>query len=531
MALRGQRVKRSRLTRRELLRYGAAGAAAAGVFGTSTLVPDAWAQNAGRGGTLRAGLNADPPNLDPHRSSAAVDRQVFQSIFDKLVDTDSNLKIVPMLATSWSTSSDGTVYTLKLQQGVQFHDGTPFNAQAVVYNFNRMADPKFPSARRAEIGPITSVTATDPYTVQIKLDRPYSPLMYVLTDRAGMMLSPTAAQKAGLDFAQHPVGTGAFSFVERVPQDHITLARNASYWQKGLPHLDRVIYRPFADDNARVANLKSGDLDIIDTVPAPQIPQLAQQSKAQGTAFRLLEHGAFQYQGIWLNCVRPPFNNKALRQAFSAALDRYALANSVLQGAAYPAYSFFPNGTPAYNPAWKVPARDVALAKERLQAGGRPNGFECGFITTQGEVSTALAQAYQAMVGEVGIKLTIRVLEFGTLLDTFGKGDYDAGQVGWSGRPDPDFDIYPFVTKSGIPNFNYAGYVNDQVQTLLDAARVLQNMEQRVRAYDQVTKILADDMPYAWTYFPKEYKLVSTKVHGFVQVPDGMMRFQAVSLA
>ena len=229
--------------------------------------------------------------------------------------------------------------------------------------------------------------------------------------------------------------------------------------------------------------------------------------------------------------TKPPFNNKALRQAFSAAIDRYALANQILQGTAYPAYSFFPNGTPAYDPTWKVPAQNIPMAKERLAAGGQPNGFECTYTTVPGQVAASLAQATQAMVGQAGIKMNIQIVEFGTMLDAFSKGNYQAGAVGWSGRPDPDADIYPFVTKSGIPDFNYAGYVNDQVQTLLDAARVLQNMDQRVRAYSQVTKILADDMPYAWTYFPKEYKLVSTKVRGFVQVPDGMMRFQAVSLA
>ena len=141
MASQAERTKRDRLTRRDLLRYGAAGAAAAGLWSASDLVPGASAQT---GRVLRAGLDSDPPNLDPHRSSAAVDRQVFQSLFDKLVDLDANLKIVPMLATSWSISSDGTVYTLKLQQGVQFHDGTPFNAQAAVYNFNRMARPEVP---------------------------------------------------------------------------------------------------------------------------------------------------------------------------------------------------------------------------------------------------------------------------------------------------------------------------------------------------------------------------------------------------
>src|SRR5579871_4250380 len=179
-----------------------------------------------------------------------------------------------MLATSWSVSQDGRTYTLKLRQGVQFHDGTPFNAQAVVYNFNRMRDPKFPSARKSEIAPVSEVVASDPSTVQIKLERPYSPLMYVLTDRAGMMVSPAAAEKDGLNFALRPVGSGPFSFVEKIPQDHITLKRNPNYWMKGLPYLDQVIFRPFPDDNARVANLTSGDVDIINIVPAQRARRL-----------------------------------------------------------------------------------------------------------------------------------------------------------------------------------------------------------------------------------------------------------------
>lgn len=217
------------------------------------------AQGSRPGGTLTAALDTEPPTLDPHLSGSAVDRQVFQNLYDKLVDTNASLAVVPMLATSWTISPDAKTVTFKLQQGVTFQDGTPFNAEAVKYNFDRMEfDPKFPSVRRSELGPMTGVTVVDPYTVQIALERPYSPLLYVLTDRAGMMVSPAAAQKEGLDYAQHPVGTGPFSFVERLPQDHITLRRNPTYWAKGLPYLDQIVYREITDDSARVANLKVG---------------------------------------------------------------------------------------------------------------------------------------------------------------------------------------------------------------------------------------------------------------------------------
>jgi len=489
------------------------------------------AQGARRGGTLRAGLDADPPNMDPHRSTAAVDRQVYQSLYDKLMDTDESLAIVPMLATSWAVSKDGKTVTLKLRQGVRFHDGTPFNAEAVVYNFDRMLDPKFPSTRRAELGPIQKVSAVDPATVQIMLEKPYSPLLYVLTDRAGMMVSPAAAQKEGLNFALRPVGAGPFTFVEKIPQDHVTLQRNPGYWGKDEPYLDRIVYRPFVDDNARIANVKSGDIDIINIVPMPQVKALAQEATKPGARFRLLERGALQWLGVYLNVTKQPFDNKLLRQALNATVDRNVMANVILQGAAYPAFSFFPNGTPAHDPTWKIPPRNLQLAKEKLQAAGQANGFTFTLLVEPRDERKLIAQAVQSMAAEVGIQAKIEIIEFGTLLEQTGRLQHQAAVLSWSGRPDPDFDIYPFMTEAGIGSFNRSGYANPKVQQLLDAARLLNDMNQRRRAYSEVTKILADDMPFLWLVHPKEFKLVSPKLQGFINVPDGMMRFRTVWLA
>ncbi|HET7264944.1 MAG TPA: ABC transporter substrate-binding protein [bacterium] len=495
------------------------------------LLTIASAQGGRRGGTLRAGLDADPPTMDPHLSGSAVDRQVYQNLYDKLVDTDAGLAIVPMLATSWTISPDGRAVTFKLRQGVKFHDGTPFNAEAVKYNFERMLDPKFPSVRRSEIRPVTGVTATDPYTVVISLERPYSPLLYVLTDRAGMMVSPAAARAAGTNFAQHPVGTGPFEWVERVPQDHITLRRNANYWVKGEPYVDEVVFRPITDDNARVANVKSGDVDIINLVPLPQVKTLTQEAAAPGARFKLIEHGAMAWTALSLNVTKPPFDNKLLRQAFAATIDRNAIANVVLQGAAYPAYSLFPNGTAAYDPGFKLPPRSIATAKEKLQAAGRPGGFEFALIILPGQQRVALAQAVQAMAADAGIRVTIKTEEQGTFVSDVTNRQAQSGVIEWSGRPDPDFDIYPFVTQSGFGSFNYVGYTGDKMQTILDAARYLNDMNQRRRAYRQAMEILADDVPYVPLFFPKEYKLESTRVHGFIQVPDGMMRLRTVWLS
>jgi peptide/nickel transport system substrate-binding protein len=426
---------------------------------------------------------------------------------------------------------DGRTVTFKLRDGVKFQDGTPFNAEAVKINFDRMLDPKFPPIRKAEMRPVQRVTAVDPLTVQVVMDRPYSPLLYALTDRAGMMLSPAALAKEGMNFTQHPVGTGPYRFVERVPQDHTTFERNPDYWAKGLPYADRLVFRVIASDPARIANLKSGDVDIVANVPLPQVPELAKEAAQPGAGFHLLERGAFQWNAMPLNVTKPPFDNKLLRQAFAATIDRNAIANVVLQGAAYPAYSLFPNGTAAYDPAFKLPPRSIATAKERLAAAGHPGGFEFTLIILPGQQRVALAQAIQAMAEDAGIHVKIQTEEQGTFVSDVTKMQAQSGVIEWSGRPDPDFDIYPFVTQSGIGAFNYVGYTGDKMQTILDAARYLNDMSQRRRAYRQASEILADDVPYVPLFFPKEYKLVSTRLRGFIQVPDGMMRLRTAWLA
>ncbi len=489
------------------------------------------AQGARRGGTLRVGVDADPPSMDPHRSAAAVDRQVFQNLYDKLADTDETLAIVPMLATAWAISPDGKTVRLKLREDVKFHDGTPFNADAVKYNFNRMMDPKFPSVRRNELGPIQKVTVVSPTTVEFALEKPYSPLMYVLTDRSGMMVSPAEARKTGTNFGLHPVGSGPFRFVEKIPQDHVTLERVPGYWVKDRPYLDRIVYRAFPDDNTRVVNLKSGDVDIINLVPLSQIKELTKAAAQPGARFRVIERGAFAWTALRLNVTKPPFDNKLLRQALSATIDRHAIASVLLQGAAYPAYSFFPNGTPAYDRTWTIPPRNIPLAKEKLAAAGRSGGFEFTVLTVPGQEDQAVLQAVQSMAADAGIQMKIRLMEFGTLLQETAELRHQAVLLGWSGRPDPDFNIYPFVSEAGIGTTNRTGYANPKVQELLDAARILTDLGQRRRAYHEVMKILADDMPNVWLYFPKEYKLVSTRVNGFVHVPDGMMRFASVWLS
>jgi peptide/nickel transport system substrate-binding protein len=478
-----------------------------------------------RGGTLRVGLNSDPPNLDPHQSSAAVDRQVYQNLYDKLVDINQNLEIVPMLATSWQITDGGRTYTFKLRQDVVFHDGTPFNADAVKANFERMLDKTFGSPRFSEVNLVTGVTAVDPYTVRITLEKPFSPFLAVLSDRAGMMVSPAAAQRLGKGLAREPVGTGPYKFVEKRPQERIVLERFDRHWDKTAGNVDRIIYRPFTDENARVANLRAGELDIINNVPATEVPKLRTDPSV-----RLLERSALEFQGLWIMVAGPPFANKPLRQALNASIDRRNLVKVVLGETAEPANGPFPPSLFTYDiPAnARIPERNLDLARQKLREAGMPNGFSFTLKIPPGRVNQQIAQVIQSMAADVAITVNIEIVEFGALLSQLDAHKFEAAFLGWSGRPDPDGNIYAFFVTGG--GLNNSAYSNPKVDTLLDAARILTTPDQRKRAYTDVMNTLNDELPYLFLYWPKEYKALSPKLQGFVHVSDQMMRFRHVWL-
>ena len=492
------------------------------LFVTAGLVS---AQTARRGGTLRVGLEADPPNMDPHQSVAAVDRQVYQNLFDKLVDINQDLEIVPMLASSWAITNGGRTYTFKLRSNVVFHDGTPFNAEAVFYNFQRMQDASFGSPRRSEVNLVQKVTAVDPSTVQIDLEKPFSPFLAILSDRAGMMVSPAAARRLGRDFAREPVGTGPYKFVEKRPQERIVLERFDRHWDRTAGNVDRIIYRPIPDEQALLANLKAGELDINNVVPPTEVPALKTDAK-----LKLLERQALGYQGMWINTTAPPFNNRALRQAFNAAIDRRALVRVVFGDTATPGNGPFPPGLLGADagPNARVPERNLDLARAKLREGGQPNGFAFTLRIVPGRVEQQIAQVLQSMAGEAGIRVNIEIVEFGAILSQLATQRYDAVRIGWSGRPDPDGNLYAFNITGGGSNFS--GYSNPRVDAMLDAARLLSAPDLRRRAYAEILTVLNEDLPFIFLWWPKEYKLMSPKVAGFVHISDGMMRFRNVWL-
>src|SRR5437660_6008688 len=320
--------------------------------------------------TLRIGLAEAPDVLDPTMARTYVGRIVFASICDKLLDIDEKLNIVPQLALSYETSADGKAVTIKLRPGVKFHDGEKLDAEAAKFSFERHLT-MTGSYRKPELAAVDHVEVVDPLTVRLVLKSPFSPLIAQLTDRAGMMVSPKAAKEAGDKFGLKPVCAGPYKFVERVQQDRIVVEKFADYWNKDDVHIDRIVYLPIVDATVRLANLKSGGLDLIERLLATDIPAVRGDPK-----LKLLNPVGLFYVGITMNVGNgeaansPLGKDKRVRQAFEASIDRDAINQVAFNGEFMPGNQWVNPENPYYQKSLPVPKRDVAKAKALLKEAG-----------------------------------------------------------------------------------------------------------------------------------------------------------------
>ncbi|WP_173585445.1 ABC transporter substrate-binding protein [Erwinia billingiae] len=477
--------------------------------------------------TLRIGLGADPDMLDPHLARTYYGRFVFAAMCDRLVDVDENLKVVPGLATDWKWSEDGKTLTMNLRQGVTFQDGEKFDADAVKFNIDRALT--LPgSLRKSEISSIESVEVASPSQVIFHLKTADAALLSQLTDRAGAMLAPKAAAKP--DFATHPVCSGPYQFVSRVQQDRIVLKRFENYWNKAAYHFDKVVFLPIPDASVRLANLRSGDLDLTEGIAASDVKTVEADSK-----LALAKTTGLGYQGITFNIangkVDPanPFAKDArVREAFSLAIDRDALNQVAFEGVYTPANQAFSPVSP-YHVKLPIAPRDVEKAKALLAAAGVKTPVNVTLLVTNNPTSQQVGQVIQAMVSEAGFNVNLQMSEFASLLDRQQRGDYQLSLSGWSGRPDPDGSIFSFINSKGT--LNDGRYSNPQVDSWLTEARQTNDQATRQALYDKVVKQLQTDMPIAYLYFEPRIFGMNKKLQGFKAWPDGLVRLAGVKMA
>ncbi|MDL2403447.1 ABC transporter substrate-binding protein [Rhizobium mayense] len=474
---------------------------------------------------LNIGLQDDPDTLDPASNWSFVGRHVLQSLCDKIVDVDDNGQIIPMLATSWEWNADSTVLTLKLRKDALFHDGTKVDAAAIKYNLDRDLNLKI-SRRKPEISAISSVDVVDDYTVRINLKEPSVPLLAALSDRAGMIISPKAGEALGEKFTNAPVCSGPYKFVERVPQDHITLEKFPQYYNADQYHFDKLVYRGMPDSNVRLLNLRSGQLDLIERLAATDVDAVkAEPSLAVAPVVGLGYYGiTFDITGEGANLDAG--KKAAIREAVSLAIDRDAINNVVFNGQASTGNQPFPPTSPYFDKDYPVPARDLDAAKKKMEeAGVKSVNLEL-LVPTDAE-RQQVAQLVQAMVQEIGINVTIKPTELMTLLDVARQGKFQSHLVGWSGRVDPDLNITPMLACGAAGND--AHYCNKDLDAILTKARGLGDVEARKKEYNKAIAILLKDLPIVYMYHSQWIFAHNANIVGFKPNPDGIIRLAGVS--
>ena len=479
--------------------------------------------------TLRVGLAEDPDVLDPTLARSFVGRVVFAALCDKLFDIDEKLAIQPQLATAYEWSADSKTLTLKLRPGVTFHDGEKFDAAAVKFNLERHKT--LPgSNRRGELAPVASVDVVDPATVRLNLSAPFSPLLAQLADRAGMMVSPKAALAAGDKFGAKPICSGPFKFVERVAQDRMVFERFPAYWNKDAVHFDKVVYTPIPDATVRLANLKAGQLDFAERVASSDMEKLQADKKLKTS--RITEIG---YQGITINvgkselAQKNPLGRSALvREAFELSLDRQGLAQVVMDNEATVGNQWVPPTNSYYAKNMPMPKRDIARAKALLKEAGVPRP-SFTLVTPTTSDAQRLALVVQAMSREAGFDVKIQAAEFATSLNMADKGEFEAYVLAWSGRADPDGNLFSFYgCKQPL---NYAGYCDAETESLLNQSRAQRDPALRKKLFEQIAARVMKERAIIYVYHRNWLWAYSNKLAGVRNIPDGLLRVTGLTLA
>lgn len=461
------------------------------------------------GGTLVFGRGGDSTSLDPSRTTEGETFKVTKNIFETLlVFEEGGTAVEPGLAKSWETSEDGLTYTFNLEEDVTFHDGTDFNAEAVVANFERWA------AGDAELFPyyssmfggfgddeahvIESVKAENDFTVIITLKRPQAPFLKNIAMDMFAIASPRAFEELGDDdFERNPVGTGPFKFVDWKPNDSITIEKYEDYHKDGLPKLDRVIFQSIPDNSARLNALIAGDVDLADGINPADGATIEDNPDLQ-----LFERPSMNIGYLGLTVTREPFGDKLVRQAMNYAIDKQTIIDAFFEGRADIATGPIPPSVSGYNDAIEGYSYDPEKAKELLAEAGYADGFEMELwampvprpYMPDGE---KVAEVIQKNLEDVGITAKIVSHEWATYLELAEKGEADAFMLGWTGdNGDPDNFIYVLLDEDNIGSNNYTYFKHDEMHELLIEAQTEVDEDKRIELYKEAQEIVHEEAPW-----------------------------------
>ena len=484
---------------------------------------------------LVVALNQDPDLLDPTLSRTYVGRIIFASMCEKLYEIDEGLNIQPQLAAAAPQVSDGgKTVTIKLRSGVKFNDGSAMTAEAVKFSLDRHRT-LAGSNRRSELESVTAVEVVDPLTIRLRLQAPFAPLTAQLADRAGMPVSPAAAGKLGDKFATAPVCVGPWQFVERVAQDRIVLERSPHYFDANAAKFDRLIFRIIPDDNVRLANLRSGDIDITHQVTPSDAASLKKESK-----FDVSSVTGLGYNTISINLRNktgktnpsgdlgtPLANDPRVREALELSIDREALNQVAYDGQYTPGCGPIAPNSAFFDKSRACSKRDVARAKKLLADAGLASGYAFEMVVVNNPQQRRVGEVIQGMAKEAGFNISLRPQEFASALTDNENGKHQAFLIGWSGRVDPDGNIHQGQTCKGSLNTTLA--CDERIDNLLNKAREVTDVAQRRGLYREAIDLLGQRRNTIFLYHPHYIVAHAKSLKGYRAIPDGLMRIRGTS--
>jgi glutathione transport system substrate-binding protein len=485
-----------------------------------------FANTAMAAGSVVLAIGGQPETLDPYNTNTTLTTAVTKSFYQGLFEFDKDLKVQPVLAESYTVSDDGLAYTFKLREGVKFHDGTDFNAEAVKVTLDRVLNPDNKLARFNQFNRISKVEVASTYSVKITLKEPFGPFINSLAHPSAAMISPTALAKWGSkDIAFHPVGTGPFVFEDWKQTDYVKGRKFDGYWKQGFPKVDAVTWKPVLENNTRAAMLQTGEADFAFPLPYEQATALQASDKLKVTI-----SPSIIVRYVSFNMLQKPFDDIRVRQAINYAINKEALVKVAFAGFASPADAYVPEGV-LYAHKMAPWPYDPAKAKALLAEAGYPNGFESvlwSAYTTTTAVKTI--QFLQQQLAQVGIKVQVQALEPGQRTEWVQTApDPKAAKVrmyyaGWSSSTgEADWALRPLLATEAWPPAlsNTAYYSNPTVDGLIAKALKTVKDDDKAALYKQAQEQIYKDAPWALLVTEKNLSASAKRLSGVNVMPDG----------
>ncbi|TFG80571.1 MAG: hypothetical protein E4H23_02070 [Chrysiogenales bacterium] len=466
--------------------------------------------------------STDAINLNPWQAEDRYSNEIAANIFEGLVRFKKNsTAIESCLATSWSVKENGTRWHFVLRRGVRFHDGSPFNAQAVLYSFRSRLKKQQRLYQRLSFlfSFITAIRSSDPYSVDIILERPYAPFLIALADSAAFIQSPTAGKSS----PYLPVGTGPFRFSSWSKGRSLILTGNSHYWSR-MGNLEKIIFKVMPDSLGRLLQIKNGSADMAKIQSAKEYEELSRRQE-----IAILSNPSISTHYLAFNTKKKPFDRKEIRAAFLHIISKENLIKQIFQKLAVPAYTplplpIFAEGKPA-----QLRSFDLGAARNLLKMGGRENGFDCTLHFAEGQEGIEeIADLLAIYAKKIKINITKIKLPFDELVKIANRGEHDLLILGWSTGPDPDFFLYPLFTFSA-GNRNRFFYENPDLTRLLDLGKITMDVKKRNRIYLAALAILKKDVPWIPLFHLIDTMACSKKVSNLGFTPLGHVLFRDVT--